>query len=275
MPYVKQSRTYVDERSGRVASSSVLEKIRAVYVPPGYTDVRFLINSKLLATGIDSKGRTQYIYSNEHKRARTNKRKETVLKVDKVISQIESFIRDNIRTSECAVILSLIQLCNFRIGNDQNVKKYNHYGLTTLTSKHFHFGPRSCKIDFVGKKGVQNTSTVRCPKTVKSLKELVRANKKHEKVFTVSAADVNDCLRPYGVTTKDLRTYNANITFIQKYFQLEDVKQALEETSECFHNTKTVLKNSYIVPDVFEACKNDLLSSHSKDTKRVLLKILK
>lgn len=275
MPYVKQSRSYVDERTGKAASSSVLEKIRGVYVPPGYTDVRYLINSKLLATGVDSKGRTQYIYSNEHKRARTNKRKDTVLKVSRVISQIESFIRDNIRKSECAVILSLIQLCNFRIGNDQNVKKYKHYGLTTLTSKHFHFGPRSCKIDFVGKKGVQNTSIVQCPRTIKSLKELVRANKKHEKVFTVSAADVNDCLRPYDVTTKDLRTYNANISFIQNYLQLKDVKLALEKTSECFHNTKTVLKNSYIVPDVFEACKKDLLPSHSKDTKKVLLKILK
>jgi DNA topoisomerase-1 len=275
MPYVKHGRSYVDERTGKAASSSTLEKIRAVYVPPGYTDVRFLINSKLLATGVDSKGRTQYIYSNEHKRARTNKRKDTVLKVSKVISQIEAFIRGNIRSCECAVILSLIQNCNFRIGNDQNVKKYKHYGLTTLTSKHFQFGPRSCKIDFVGKKGVQNTSVVRCPKTVKSLKELARANKRDAKIFTVSAADVNDCLRPYDVTTKDLRTYNANITFIQNYQKHKDAKLALEKTSECFHNTKTVLKNSYIVPDVFEACKNDLLPTSSKDTKRVLLHILK
>ncbi len=275
MPYVKHSRSYVDERTGKAAPPSVVEKIRSIYVPPGYTDVRFLINSKLLATGIDTKGRTQYIYSNEHKHARTNKRKDTVLKVAKVISQIETFIRDNIRSCECAVILSLIQQCNFRIGNDQNVKKYKHYGLTTLTPKHFQFGPRSCKIDFVGKKGVQNTSIVRCPKTVKSLKELARGNNKHEKVFTVSASDVNDCLRPYDVTTKDLRTYNANITFIEKYRKTEDVKLALEETAECFHNTKTVLKNSYIVPDVFEACKNKSLSLSSKDTKRVLLSILK
>lgn len=273
-PYVKRSRSYVDERTGRAAPHGVVERIRKVYVPPGYKDVRFFLTEKLLATGVDTKGRTQYIYSNEHKQSRTNKRKDTVLKVAKVIAHIESFVHDNIRTSECAVILSLIQLCNFRIGNDQNVKKYKHYGLTTLTAEHFQFGPRGCKIDFVGKKGVQNTSVVRCPKTVRSLKQLARAAKKHDKVFSVSAADVNDCLRPYGVTTKDLRTYNANITFLEKFLESKDVKTALEETAECFHNTKTVLKNSYIVPDVFEACKDESVPK-SKNLKRVLLEILR
>lgn len=274
MPYVKYGRSYVDERTGKVASSSVLEQIRAVYVPPGYKDLRFLINSKLLATGVDTKGRTQYIYSNEHKRGRTNKRKDTVLRVAKIISHIESFIANNIRTSECAVVLSLIQLCNFRIGSDQNVKKYKHYGLTTLNATHFRFGPRSCKIDFVGKKGVQNTSVLQCLRTIKSLKELVRSNKHESKVFNISAADVNDCLRPYDITTKDLRTYNANITFIQNYLRHKDVKVALEETAESFHNTKTVLKNSYIVPDVFEACKNETVFQ-SKDHRRILLSILR
>jgi DNA topoisomerase-1 len=271
-PYVKHRRTYVDEKTGRAASSAVIEKIRAVYVPPGYKDVRFHLTDKLLATGVDTKGRTQYIYSHEHKQARTNKRKATVQKVAKVIKRVEDFMSES--GDECALILRLIKLCNFRIGSDDSCRKYKHYGLTTLTPQHFHFGPRSCKISFIGKKGVHNESVVQCPTTVKQLKRLVRETSKNENVFEATASDVNGCLSSFDITTKDLRTYYANITFLERAAVTKDVKQALEQTAQFFHNTKTVLKNSYVVPEVYEWVKDGNVPKSARHVPKTLLHIL-
>lgn len=271
-PYVKHGRTYVDERTGRPAPSSAVEKIRAVYVPPGYKDVRFFLTSKLLATGVDTKGRTQYIYSHEHKQARTNKRKATVQKVARVIKRVEDVMfRSN---DECALILRLIKLCNFRIGSDDSVRSYKHYGLTTLMPQHFHFGPRSCKISFVGKKGVHNEAIVNCANTTKQLKRLVRDTPKNSSVFEVSASEVNDCLSPFDITTKDLRTYYANTTFLERAVATQDVKQALEQTAQFFHNTKTVLKNSYVVPEVYEWVKDGNVPKSVQHVPKTLLHIL-
>ena len=271
-PFVKHGRSYIDERTGRPAPSSAIEKIRAVYVPPGYKDVRFFLTSKLLATGVDTKGRTQYIYSHEHKQARTNKRKATVQKVAKVIKRVEEFMDE--ADDECALILRLIKLCNFRIGSDDSVRAYKHFGLTTLTPQHFHFGPRSCKISFVGKKGVLNESVVNCAKTVKQLKRLVRDTPKSSKVFEVNACNVNDCLSPFGITTKDLRTYYANLTFLERSVTSLDVKQALEQTAQFFHNTKTVLKNSYVVPEVYEWVKDGNVPKSLRHVPKTLMHLI-
>lgn len=272
-PFVKHGRSYIDERSGRPAPINVLEKIRAVYVPPGYTDVRFFLTSKLLATGVDTKGRTQYIYSHEHKQARTNKRKATVQKVAKVIRRVEEFMNEE-GDDECALILRLIKLCNFRIGSDDSVRSYKHFGLTTLTPQHFHFGPRSCKISFVGKKGVHNEAVVTCAKTVKQLKRLVRDTSKNSQVFEVNACNVNYCLSPFGITTKDLRTYYANVTFLERSVTSLDLKLALEQTAQFFHNTKTVLKNSYIVPEVYEWVKDGNVPKSLRHVPKTLMQLV-
>lgn len=271
-PYVKHRRSYVDEKTGRPAPASAVEKIRAVYVPPGYKDVRFFLTTKLLATGVDTKGRTQYIYSHEHKQARTNKRKATVQKVAKVIKRVEDVMSQS--DNECSLILRLIKLCNFRIGSDDSVREYKHYGLTTLTPQHFHFGPRSCKISFVGKKGVHNEAVVNCPTTIKQLKRLVRDTPKNANVFEVTANDVNDCLGPFDITTKDLRTYYANTTFLERAVVTKDVKQALEQTAQFFHNTKTVLKNSYVVPEVYAWVKDGNVPKSARHVPKTLMQIL-
>lgn len=269
---MKHGRAYVDEKTGRPASASIVQKIRAIYVPPGYKDVRFVLTEKLLATGVDTKGRTQYIYSHEHKQARTNKRKDIVRKVAKVIKRVEELMSES--NDECALILRLIKLCNFRIGSDDSVREYKHYGLTTLTPQHFQFGPRSCKISFVGKKGVQNEAVVNCTKTVKELKRLVRNTPRNSSVFEVSASEVNDCLSDFDITTKDLRTYYANTTFLERAVATKDAKQALEQTAQFFHNTKTVLKNSYIVSEVYAWVKDGNVPKSPRHVSKTLLHLI-
>jgi DNA topoisomerase IB len=86
--YVKHKNGYIHLKTGRSASANTREQIKSVYVPPGYSNVVYVLSKKLIATGVDSKGRTQYIYSNEHKQSRNKSRKHIFLQVSKVIGNV-------------------------------------------------------------------------------------------------------------------------------------------------------------------------------------------
>jgi DNA topoisomerase-1 len=276
MPYVKSKKgVYVDSK-GKRASKRISDKIRKVYIPPGYKDVKYHLQKNLLATGVDSKGRTQYIYSNEHKKARTQKRAKTVLKVSKVISKLEKKIDSLVSKDERALIMKLIVTCHFRIGCESNAKTYKHYGVTTIRPKHVRFRSNKCTISFVGKKGVHNKGVLRCAKTIRALKRLVRATSKNNnggRIFTVRNHEANSILKPFGVTSKDLRTWYANVEFVKYALKQTNVREALENTAKLFHNTPAVLKSSYIVPKVYEHFKNAGVTT-SKNPVKVLLKLV-
>ena len=54
------------------------------------------------------------------------------------------------------MILKLIMDCDFRVGNDEYMKKNNSYGVSTLRMKHVLVKGDDITIDFIGKKGVRN-----------------------------------------------------------------------------------------------------------------------
>lgn len=273
--YKKSKGSFTDSKGKRI-SKRISDKIRKVYIPPGYKNVKYFLQKNLLATGVDSKGRTQYIYSNEHKHARTQKRAKTVLKVSKVISKLEKKINSLILKDERALVMKLITTCHFRIGCETNAKTYKHYGVTTIRPKHVRFRSNKCTISFVGKKGVHNKGTVRCAKTIRALKRLVKAasKKNGERIFTVRNHEANSILKPFHVTSKDLRTWYANVEFV-KCAMKKPVRESLESTAELFHNTPAVLKSSYIVPKVFQHFKDGGRSHFStKNPVKILLKLI-
>jgi DNA topoisomerase-1 len=276
MPYVKSKGGYVDSKGKRV-SNRISDKIRKVYIPPGYKNVQYYLQKNLLATGVDSKGRTQYVYSNEHKQARTQKRAKTVLKVSKVITKLEKTIDRLVAKDERALVMKLIMTCHFRIGCESNAKAYKHYGVTTIRPKHVRFRSNKCTISFVGKKGVHNKGDVRCAKTIRALRRLVKAASRMDgnRIFSVRNHEANSILKPFGVTSKDLRTWYANVEFVKCALKKQPVRDALDCTAKLFHNTPAVLKSSYIVPKVYKHFKdNNGRKTSSKNPVKVLLKLI-
>lgn len=272
--YQKKSKgVYVDSKGKRV-SKRISDKIQKVYIPPGYKKVTYFLQKNLLATGVDSKGRTQYVYSNEHKEARTQKRAKTVLKVSKVISKLEKTIDRLVSKDERALVMKVIMTCHFRIGCESNAKTYKHYGVTTIRPKHIRFKSNKCIVSFVGKKGVHNKGTLRCPKTIRALKKLVKMSSGGDRIFSVRNHEANSILKPFGVTSKDLRTWYANVEFVKCALKKNPVRDALKITAELFHNTPAVLKSSYIVPKVYEHFKHHHKASTIKNPVKLLLKLI-
>lgn len=123
-------------------------------------------------------------------------------------------------------------------------------------------------IEFKGKKGVLNSCRVYDSMLIKELKSLLKYRKEDEYVFLwnkngvnvpVRAIDINIWLQTFDkvITSKDFRTYTANIFFIifmrkqripSKLTTTERKKKivaAMKEISSMIHNTPAILKKNY------------------------------
>lgn len=288
---------YYNNSDKKITDEKLLKQLYSIYIAPAYTDVKIYLKKDVLATGIDSAGRKQYIYSELSKKKRELKKYNQLIELsDKIISLKKKINKDLLSTQfdknkMIALILKIMDMCNFRCGNKVYEKKYGSYGLTTLHKKHVKINPNNVKISFIGKKGVLNECIIKNKKVQDIIKKMYSmSNKKEPYIFSlikdgnnvnVSVQDVNKYLEEFNITSKNLRTWNANVIFIENfkkevdqnldktYFALTDntkkenikkklIKEAIYNTSHSLHHTPTICKSSYIYKNILsEILQND------------------
>jgi DNA topoisomerase-1 len=300
-----------------ITNADEIEKIRLLKIPPAYENVTILNNRKIIAFGYDSKNRKQVLYhpafiakqnAKKYKKMTESINLFTKLK-RKVAADLKSgsgsSVSGNEKTMMIAIIITLILTCGFRIGNKKYEKDNNSIGLTTLKYKHLKFENNTVLIDFIGKKGVRNVATCDNRIIYDYLYNAANAAKhanaakptdaidNDSYVFTydsgrvITSNDVNEYLRKAGkagsdiyITTKDLRTWNANTLFLTYYKKVrklrsktehtelndrymkdmqKDIKKAIEMVAEKLHNTYSICKKSYIDPKIIEGVLNNRL----------------
>lgn len=304
--YYKVSGKGKDKEKDRVEITDIneIEKIKELKIPPAYENVTILNNKKIIAFGYDSKNRKQVLYHPSFIAKQNIKKYNKISMASikffsklkrKISEDLSSSGSGNEKTMAIAVIITLILSCGFRIGNKKYEKVNNSVGLTTLKYKHVEFQETNRKfvIDFVGKKGVRNVAECDNKIIYDYLYQKIKNNMNHSGersdayVFTydgnkvITSSDVNEYLRrisePYSIviTTKDLRTWNANMLFLNYYKKLrkqkekrhssetaaaaadtkdieKDIKKAIEMVAEKLHNTYSICKKSYIDPKIVD-----------------------
>ena len=176
------------------------------------------------------------------------------------------------------LILAIIDLCNFRIGNDKYKKstgtatlKVNHIqqcNSKQSNSKQSNSKENDCNaISFIGKRGVLNQCDILHNKINHILMNLTEYKNDNDFIFTyqdsnenihkITAQDVNELLHKYGnISTKMFRTWKANYYFIKNIKQLDipetqtqikkNISEAVGITAEKLHHTKAICRRSYI-----------------------------
>ena len=295
---LKKYKYYYVLTNKEITEPKILDKLNKIYIPPAYQDVKIYLNKKVLATGIDKAGRKQYIYSENSKKEREFKKYCQLVKIctnmKKLKKKIDTDLEQNNFTKNkiIALILRIMELCNFRSGNKYYEKKYGSYGLTTLHKKHFKIKKNKIEIDFIGKKGVNNSCIIMNKNIQRIIKNIYNLSTKNNPyIFSIysndnnnmniTINDLNKYLEEFNVTTKDLRTWNANIIFLKNlqkelyfldntYYNKNDdkkikikkkkIREAIKLTSVSLHHTPTICKNSYIYKDILNKIeKNDIL----------------
>jgi DNA topoisomerase-1 len=295
-----------------ITNADDIEKIKLLKIPPAYENVSILNDKKIIAYGYDSKNRKQVLYQPAFIAKQNAKKYDKISTSIKFFSILKKRIASDLgsssgrdgdeKTLAIAVIITLILTCGFRIGNKKYEKDNNSVGLTTLKYSHLKFDndrQGSILIDFIGKKGVRNVADCDNKIIYEYLyNKYTKSASKEDYVFTydgakvITSADVNEYLKvisnkysrkgtePIIITTKDLRTWNANMLFLTYYKKLrksrdrgsrkdandageeeksinKDIKAAIEMVAQKLHNSYSICRKSYIDPKIIE----DLLSS--------------
>ena len=278
-----------------ITNEDDIEKIRLLKIPPAYENVIIINNKKIIAYGYDSKNRKQVLYNPAFIAKQNAKKYNKIAASVNIFTKLKKKIATDLNSGDekikaIAIIITLILTCGFRIGNKKYEKANNSVGLTTLKYKHLKFENNKCLIDFIGKKGVRNTAYCDNNKIYEYLHNKYKQSVGEDYVFTygdgdakiITSSDVNEYLKINSnlyskddsivITTKDLRTWNANTLFIIYYKKLrkrkdavaagagdegkrdkenkKDIKRAIEMVAEKLHNTYSICKKSYIDPEI-------------------------
>ncbi len=270
----------VDERGVPITDGETLERVRALRIPPAWTDVWIsaAANSHLQATGLDTKGRRQYLYHPLWRLRRDEEKFDDMLEFAAHLPGVRAVARRLLCSDEAdrqrtlALAIRLLDIGFFRIGWDRYARDNGHVGLTTLRRENVTLQGVDVRFDFIAKSGKRRRMTVRDQQSVRVLADLKRRRGAPHELLVyparrswhrIHAADVNNALRCWGggpYSAKEFRTWSATVLAAAALAREHAagqrgpraVSRAVREVSGALGNTPAVARSSYIHPRVIE-----------------------
>jgi DNA topoisomerase-1 len=270
-----------------VRDAAQLARIRALAVPPAWTDVWIcpLENGHLQATGRDARGRKQYRYHARWRRTRDETKYEHMLEFGQALPAIRRRIAADLglpglpREKVLAAVVRLMEDTLARVGNPEYASQNNTFGLTTLRNRHVRITRGRIELDFRAKHGIRHVSQVsdrKLARVVKNCRDLPGselfqyiddAGERH----CIDSADVNDYLREISgrdITAKDFRTWAATNLAVLALAGEEGEPPtkkaqvaAIKEVAKRLGNTPAVCRKCYIHPAVLQGYLDSSLRS--------------
>jgi len=245
--------------------------------------------SKKKVRSEDGDETTVYEYSERQVQHRNREKAERIERlrgsIGKLRAQLEKDIRsDDPKKRDVAAAVGLMDHTYERPGNDESASD-GHYGVTNWKVRHVRFGDGQAKISYVGKSGVRQQKSVTDRDLVKALRAACADKGAEATCLDVSADEVNEYLRPFGVTAKDLRGLHANGEMKDRLRRVrreggplpedpekreeklrKEFDRALDEAAETVGHEPSTLKSQYLVPGLEEDYKRDgtVSESHAK-----------
>ena len=268
-------------------------RVKILRIPPNWTSVKLSKDqsSKIQATGLDARGRKQYIYhpvwtlfSKDTKYTKVNS-----INFDKFNSIINKLSKQKIsdtfsKNYVIANMFILMRDLNIRVGNEKYLEENDSVGLCTLQKIHYKKEKENNdksniihKFIFIGKKGVQQEKILHKPH-IAFIENIIKipgnslfkyssnqeTNKSNKNISyrKICSEDLNNFLKENvdkNMSCKDIRTYCANEIFKKEYSQLLNDGicakkariEATKKTAKELGNTPKVCRDSYIDPTLY------------------------
>ncbi len=259
-----------------------LERIKALVIPPAWTDVWICSNPNghLQVTGRDARGRKQFRYHPRWREIRDESKYEKLISFAHALPRIRRRVATDMRRRGLprekilAVVVKLLETTLIRVGNDEYAKSNNSFGLTTMRDRHADVAGSKVRVEFKGKSGIKHEIDIRDPRIARIVEqcqdlpgqELFQYLDDNGAVHDVGSADVNEYLREISgqdFTAKDFRTWAGTALAAQALQEFEDfdtkaaakrnITQAIERVAKRLGNTKAVCRKCYIHPAVIDA----------------------
>ncbi len=266
-----------------VRDQTTLQRIRALAIPPAYTDVWICRNARghLQATGRDARKRKQYRYHAQWSAVRGDGKFDRIVAFGRALPKLRRALRRDLalagypREKVLAIVVAVMAETLMRVGNTGYARDNKSFGLTTLRNRHAEFvRDGRVRLRFKGKGGQDNDVVLddrRLVKLVRGVQQLpgqalFQYRDDEGRVQPVDSGEVNDYLRlamGESFTAKDFRTWGGTLAAVQRLAatvppaesaerELQQLQnEVIESVAEALGNTPAVCRKAYIDPCVF------------------------
>jgi DNA topoisomerase I len=262
-------------------SESGLERIRALAIPPAWTDVLIAprASDKVQAIGYDVAGRKQYRYSSEFAAGRARGKYKRMLRFARTLPQLRSATNEHLkmeglgRERVLATVVRLMTRAFFRVGSERYAVQNKTFGIATLQKRHLLVEGNHLYFRYAGKRRIDQRRVVADTPLVEIIHELLelpgrrlfRFRDEDGKLQNVTARDVNRYLKEIlgeRYTSKDIRTWGGTLRAATILADLGPASSAREAEKNVvltcklvateLGNTPAVCRSAYIHPGILE-----------------------
>ncbi|WP_312901313.1 DNA topoisomerase IB [Chryseobacterium taichungense] len=282
----------------KIRDKEEITRINKLVIPPAWENVWIcaLDNGHLQATGFDVKKRKQYRYHPLWSALRNHTKFYRMLQFGYALPDIRLQVEKDLalrnfdKRKILALIVSLMQRTNIRIGNNAYEKLYGSFGLTTLKDKHVKVQGQKISFHFKGKKGVMHDIDLKSKRLSKLIqkckdipgKELFQYIDDVGNRHTIDSGMVNDYIKEISgedFTAKDFRTWSGTVSALIAFKEIgyaethteykKKVKEALEIVASHLGNTSTVCRKYYVHPLVINLYENNTIKKYLDELEKI------
>jgi DNA topoisomerase I len=272
---------YVGPTGRPIRDPAVLDRIRALAIPPAWTDVWICRDPRghLQAVGRDARGRKQPRYHATWRARRDEQKFARLAAFGRALPAIRQRVDRDLRRPDLsrervlATVVRLLEVTNLRVGNEEYARTNRSFGLTTLRDRHVVVGSSSLRFRFRGKGGKTHTVGIRDRRLARVVarcqslpgQELFQYLDEDGEARPIESAHVNDYIREAAgleATAKDFRTWAGTLLAFRTLRASRgtsradiqaSLKRSIDEVADALGNTPTVSRQSYIAPAVVRA----------------------
>jgi DNA topoisomerase-1 len=288
--------SYLDDQEQIIIDKNLKHRIAELVIPPAWKEVWICPSDSghVLATGIDEKGRKQYIYHPKWRTMRDLIKFYRMIVFAKSLNNIRREIGKNLLYDDfskekiLAVMLWILDNTYIRIGNDIYFQENESIGLTTLTDKNVVVAGPVITFTFKAKSGKQQQLILEDPLIAEVIEQLRQV--KGSRLFRyrvddqwkeIVADDINHYLHEITgtqISAKDFRTWGGTLLAFLRLAQEAEtertkktekvVVEAVDQAAAVLGNTRAVAKSSYIHPDILDAYGSKYFDKHYSQAKK-------
>ena len=273
--------SYRDQQGRAISDPELRTHLEHLAIPPAWKDVWIAPyeNGHVLAVGIDTAGRRQYIYHPAWREAKDAAKFDRALALAESLPAARRKVTTDLRsdgyTKERALAAGfrMLDTGSLRVGSERYAAEHGSHGLTTLLCSHAKVSGTTVALNFPGKSGQEWDSQIKDADLASFVRSLKRrggnarllAFKKGRNWHPLDADEINEYVREQtggAFTAKDFRTLHgtaAAAVSLAKHGP-EDTKtkrakalvQAMKDAAEVLGNTPTIAKTSYVDPRIVD-----------------------
>jgi DNA topoisomerase I len=160
--------SYLDEEGQRVADAEVLARVAELVIPPAWEEVWICPypGGHIQATGIDQKGRKQYLYHPRWRERRDQQKFDDMVEFARRLPQLRKRAASDLARGDMSaahVLACAVRLLDrgfFRIGSESYAEQNASYGLATMKKRHCRLDGDILRFDFPAKSGKRRLQVV-------------------------------------------------------------------------------------------------------------------